>query len=139
MAVVYYNPLMFLYWYDKPEKYAYGAWPALRWLDESPTAWHETQVIGGEPGEHVAVARRNGTRWFLGAMTNENAPNLNVPLGFLGEGRWRATFFADGVPGEEARMTPVIVTSQEPGSRDSISVSMQPCGGQAVLFEPMPS
>jgi alpha-glucosidase len=136
MAVIYYNPLTFLYWYDVPSKYAVGAWPALQWFDECPTTWDETRAIDGRPGEFVAVARRHGQRWFLGTMTNEDARSIAVPLTFLGQGRWQATIFADGATGEQPRATPVLISKQTVTADDSLQIAMQPSGGQAILFEP---
>ncbi|MCI4588747.1 glycoside hydrolase family 97 protein [Sphingobium sp. BYY-5] len=135
MAAVYYNPLTFLYWYDTPAKYATGAWPALRWFDECPTSWDETRAIDGQPGQFVAVARRHGERWFLGAMTNEDARRIDVPLSFLGEGDWRATIFADGAPGQQPRSTPVVISTRKVAQGDTLPIAMQPSGGQAILFE----
>jgi alpha-glucosidase len=81
------------------------------------------------------VARRAGERWFLGAMTNEAARRLSVPLGFLGEGLWRARIFADGAPGAEARLTPVEITTREVARTGVLDLALAPSGGQAVLFE----
>ncbi|WP_313806582.1 glycoside hydrolase family 97 protein [Sphingobium sp.] len=136
MAAVYYNPLTFLYWYDAPAKYAAGAWPALRWFDECPTSWDETHAIDGQPGQFVAVARRRGRRWFLGAMTNEDARRITVPLRFLGNGGWRATIFADGAAGAQPRSTPVIISTRNLSAQDELTIDMARSGGQAILFEP---
>lgn len=137
MAAVYYNPLTFLYWYDAPAKYRTGAWPALRWFDECPTTWDETRAIGGEPGEHVVIARRSGKRWFLGAMTNEEARAIEVPLAFLGEGKWQASVFADGARMEKPHLTQVHISRREVDAATVITIEMQPSGGQAILFERM--
>lgn len=136
MAAVYYNPLTFLYWYDIPSKYAVGGWPALRWFDECPTSWDETHPIDGQPGEFVAVARRQGERWFLGTMTNEQPRHLKVPLSFLKAGSWNATIFADGPAGVLARTTPVIISTRTVRNSETLTIDMQPSGGQAILFEP---
>lgn len=86
MTVVYYSPLVFLFWYDKPMKYQQGEWPELEWFAECPTTWDETRALSGRIGEYVVVARRQGQRWLVGAMTNETARTLDVPLSFLGSG-----------------------------------------------------
>ncbi|UIJ47195.1 glycoside hydrolase family 97 protein [Sphingomonas cannabina] len=135
MAAVYYNPLTFLYWYDEPAKYDGGGWPELRWFDECPTSWHETRALAGAVGEYVAVARRHGQRWFLGAMTNEDARVLTVPLDFLGAGRWRAQIFADGPPAVQARQTPVVIREVTVTAGDRLDLALAPSGGQAILFE----
>lgn len=135
MAAVYYSPLTFLYWYDEANKYAAGHWPELAWFDECPTSWDETQALAGAVGDYVAVARRRGGRWFLGAMTNEAGRDLSVPLGFLGEGKWRATIYADGEPGSEPRRTKVRIEKRDVTARDRMTMRLAPSGGQAILFE----
>jgi alpha-glucosidase len=135
MAVVYYSPLSFLYWYDKPEKYANGAWPELAFFDECPTTWDETRALAGQVGEYVVVARRRGQRWFLGAMTNETARVIEVPLSFLGPGVWRATHYADGTPAPAARDTKVEISLQNVVARQKLRLSLAPSGGQAIRFE----
>lgn len=137
MAVVYYNPLTFLYWYDEPAKYAAGAWPELRWFDECPTTWDESRGLSGSVGEHIVVARRKGNRWFLGAMTNEEACNVSVLLDFLGRGAWRATIYADGHRPDEPRKTGVDILSRTVRAADSLTIDLAPSGGQAVMFEPL--
>ena len=136
MAAVYYNPLTFLYWYDGPEKYADAAdWPELSWFDDCPTSWDETAALGGAIGEYVVVARRRGKRWFLGAMTNEQARRVPIATGFLGKGRWRATIYADGPGASPARLTKVEISSRELKAGDALELALAPSGGQAILFE----
>lgn len=137
MAAVYYMPLNFVYWYDAPEKYDVGSWPALSWFDEIPTAWDETRAIAGEIGAYVVVARKRSGRWFLGAMTDETARTVRVPLSFLGHGRWLATVYADGAPTQTANKTEVVITQRTVTSGDVLSVAMNACGGQAIRFEPV--
>ncbi|MBR5835464.1 MAG: glycoside hydrolase family 97 protein [Bacteroidales bacterium] len=40
----------------------------LDFLREVPTTWDETRYIDGRPGEHVALARRNGNTWYVAAI-----------------------------------------------------------------------
>jgi alpha-glucosidase len=135
MAVVYYSPLAFLYWYDKPDKYAAGDWPELGFFDECPTIWDETRALAGEIGEYVVVARRRGQRWFLGAMTNEAPRQIEVRLSFLGAGMWNARIFADGIKAAEPNRTPVLIGEREVDSHQSLLLSLAPSGGQAIRFE----
>ena len=135
MAAVYYSPLAFLYWYDEARKYASGSWPDLEFLDKCPTTWDETRALAGAVGEYVAVARRRGDRWFLGAMTNGESRTLSIPLAFLGSGGWIAKRFADGKPAAEAFRTPVIVSSSDVDAGDTLELVLAPSGGQALIFE----
>ncbi|MER6080738.1 glycoside hydrolase family 97 catalytic domain-containing protein [Streptomyces sp. NPDC001833] len=137
MAAVYYQPLNFLYWYDSPSKYANTAnWPGLPWFDAIPTTWDESRTLDGSIGQYVVVARRDGTTWYLGAMTDESARTLSLPLSFLADGTWTATVYADGTPGTYAYQTPVVKSTQTVTSATVLSVAMAPAGGQAVVLKP---
>ena len=61
--------------------------------------WDTTRVLDGRIGDYVAVARRErgGQTWFVGAITDEQARTLDVPLSFLTPGkRYVAEIYADG-------------------------------------------
>lgn len=135
MAVVYYCPLTFLYWYDLPEKYARGEWPELSWFDECPTVWDETRVLDGRIGEYIVTARRRGQRWFVGAMTNEQGRTLSLPLHFLGKGDWHATIYADGAPASIARQTQVTMNQRIVTSAQTMELVLAGAGGQAIRLE----
>ncbi|KUO21305.1 glycoside hydrolase family 97 protein [Streptomyces dysideae] len=137
MAAVYYQPLNFLFWYDRPSKYANPAnWPGLPWFNSVPTTWDESRTLAGSIGEYVAVARRNGATWYLGAMTNEEARTLSVPLSFLGSGTYTATVYADGTPGSSPFRTPVVVSTRTVTSETTLDMAMAGAGGQAVILSP---
>ncbi|MDQ1017711.1 glycoside hydrolase family 97 protein [Streptomyces afghaniensis] len=137
MAAVYYQPLNFLFWYDKPSKYDNPAnWPGLPWFNAVPVTWDESRTLAGEIGEYIAVARRSGPAWYLGAMTNESSRTLSLPLSFLGSGSYTATVYADGTPGSSPFRTPVVVGTRTVTAADTLDVAMAPAGGQAVVLTP---
>lgn len=47
----------------------YQGQPGLEFLHEVPTVWDETRFLQGDPVRDIVLARRSGSRWFLGAMT----------------------------------------------------------------------
>jgi alpha-glucosidase len=138
MAAVYYQPLNFLYWYSKPSAYATTAnWPGLAWFDAIPTTWDESTTVAASLGEYVAVARRSGTTWFLGAMNNEVARTVTIPLDFLDSGTsYTATIYADGTAGSAPAATPTVVSTRTVTSGTTLSVAMTSAGGQAVILTP---
>ncbi|WP_405734178.1 glycoside hydrolase family 97 protein [Streptomyces sp. NBC_00028] len=138
MAAVYYQPLNFLFWYDKPSKYATPAnWPGLPWFHAIPTTWDESRALAGQIGEYVAVARRSGTTWYLGAMTNETARTLSLPLTFLApDTTYTATVYADGTPGTSPFRTPVVVSTLSVTSANTLVAALAEAGGQAVILTP---
>ena len=69
---------------DHPE--AYRGTKEIDFLKEVPAAWDETRGLAGSPGEYVVLARRKGNDWYVGAITNANARDLEIPLEFLPAG-----------------------------------------------------
>lgn len=80
MAAVFYQPLNFHFWYDKPSRYANPAgWPGLPWSNAVPTTWDESRTLAGSIGEYIAVARRGGSTWYLRGYDQRNGPNAVHP------------------------------------------------------------
>ena len=50
-----------------------------------PTTWDDTKVLDAKVGEYIVIARKSGTEWHLGAMTDGKARTIHVSLRFLGE------------------------------------------------------
>ena len=48
-------------------------------------------------GDYVLIARRHGREWYLGAMTDWTARELEFDLSFLPSGSFQMTAFQDGV------------------------------------------
>jgi alpha-glucosidase len=136
MAAVYYQPLAWIYWYDQPSKYATGNWPELPWFDAIPTTWDESRALAGEIGQYVVIARRSGSTWFVGAMTNEQSRVVNVSLDFLSGGSYQATIYADGNTPDNARDTSVVVSHAQVGATTVLTMRLSPAGGQAVVLTP---
>ena len=63
----------------------------MEFLGPVPTVWDETKVLDAKIGEYVVVARRNGREWYVGAMTDWTARELEIDLSFLPDGT-----FSDG-------------------------------------------
>ncbi len=79
---------------------SYQARPeALRILNQLPAAWDETRLLGGRPRQEVYVARRSGTKWFVGGISAVTAKTFQTPLSFLGAGQWLAETVRDGSGG----------------------------------------
>lgn len=130
MYVVYESPFACVS--DNPE--AYKAQKGAEFLKTVPTSWDETRALAGEIGEYVVVARRKGNEWYLGAMTNERAREVEVPLAFLGNGRYRATMFGDGAqPSDVAILSGEVAGGKINGS-PTIRLRLGPSGGAAIRF-----
>jgi alpha-glucosidase len=110
--------------------------PAFDFIKRSPATWDESRVLNGEPGQYITMARRKGDEWFLGAMTNWNARELEVPLTFLGNGKYTAEIYADA---DDAAQYPKSVSIQKKAvdRASRLTIKMAPGGGFAVRFVPI--
>jgi hypothetical protein len=64
-------------------------------IRQMPTTWEESMVLEGIPGKYIVVARKSGSKWFIGANTNESPRTLKIPLNFLEEGDYSITLYMD--------------------------------------------
>jgi alpha-glucosidase len=59
--------------------------------------WDETRVLDAKIAEYVVVARRKGSDWYIGAMTNWTPRDLEIDLTFLPAGSFHMETYQDGV------------------------------------------
>jgi alpha-glucosidase len=134
LSVIYYSPFQFVLWYDKPSDY-YGE-PEIEFFEHLPTVWDTTTVVLGEIGSYIAMARRRGNTWFLGAITNNDGRLLEIPLGFLERGKdYMASLYVDGGNAIPTR-THVGIERSIVRSTSVISADLKPSGGIAMEIRP---
>jgi len=130
IAVVYYSPLQFMYWYDRPSDWK--SEPETEFFDRVPTTWDDTKVVQGEIGRYITTARRSGNDWFVGTLNNGVPRRLTVPLTFLPAGRrFLAHIYENGRGGSKD----VKMSTQEVDATSVIPVQLPPAGGQAIWLE----
>ena len=132
MFVVYPSPLQSLA--DAPGAYIDAAGqltPGGAFLRIVPAAWDETRGIAGSWGRWIAVARRSGSRWFVGIMGDEHGRTVTIPFDFLSHGKWRVRAWVDGA-------TPTDVAGH--GGRikagTHLRVPLAPSGGAVLVLDP---
>jgi alpha-glucosidase len=123
--VIYESPLQMVS--DDPSAYENAA--GFDFLKMVPAAWDETRFLDGTPESHVVLARRKGDSWFVGAMTNESARTVNIPLNFLGRGTFKATVWQDGAGPNDVDRIERVVTA-----RDVLTIPLAAGGGAAVMI-----
>ncbi len=136
LYVVLYSPLHMAS--DLPENYE--GQPAFQFIRDVAVDWEDTRVLAGEIGDYVVVARqeRGDDDWFVGAITDEEARTLEIPLWFLPPGRrYLAEIYADG-PGAHWRDDPypVEISSRPVDARTRLTLRLAPGGGQAIRIRP---
>jgi alpha-glucosidase len=132
-AVVIYSPLQFLYWYDRASALTAES-AGMEWFKNLPTVWDDTKVLGGRPGEFVAIARRKGEQWFVGVITNNDGREVRVPLEMLAPGRrYSASLYTDGDGPRDIRKE---LRSFARG--DTLTLTLGARGGAALVLTPEP-
>jgi alpha-glucosidase len=99
-----------------------------------PTIFDETVPLDGKVGEYVAIARKKGDTWYVGAMTNWTPRELTIDLSFLGTGNYEAVIFKDGINADRDATdykTEVIKVS----SADKLKINLALGGGWAARIE----
>ena len=92
--VVFDSPLNMLC--DSPVKYKAEA-ECTRFIAAVPTVWEETVALDGKVAEYIALARRSGDVWYVGALTGWQNRDLELDLSFLPQGEYKVEIFLDGV------------------------------------------
>ncbi len=128
MYVVYESPLQMLA--DSPSNYRREP-ESLGFIASVPTVWDETRVLAAKVGEHILIARRSGTDWYVGAMTNWTGRTLEVDLSFLGPGRWNAEIHRDG-PNADRAAVDYVRETRTVSADQRLRINLAPGGGWAA-------
>jgi len=134
LAAIFYSPIQTLFWYDQPEQYHQE--PELDFWQHIPTVWDETRALDGEPGQFVVTARRKGAEWFLGAITNDDARDIRIPLSFLESGKQYNAYIYSDDPAVQT-VTHVAIKKMTVNGKLILSPHLMPSGGTAIRFEPV--
>ena len=110
---------------DSPSNYT-GEPECTEFIADFPTVWDETVPVCGEIGEYVAVARRSGDIWYVGALTNWDARDITLDLSFIGGGNM--TVFQDGINADRAARDYKKTSSRIPED-GIVKIHMAPGGG----------
>jgi alpha-glucosidase len=144
LSVLYYSPLTLLYWYGQPKEYT--GLPEKEFFQAVPTTWDETVWLGGEVGEWAAVARLSGKDWFIGAITNETARTVTLPLDFLPTGgtAWALHTYSDKLgsdgkpnPAIQAGVSRITITNTTTDRGKRLTLPLAATGGVALRLTPI--
>lgn len=111
----------------------YEGQPAFNFLKNATTDWDESRLLAGAIGEYALMARRNGSRWFIGGITNESGRQLSIPLTFLKPGKtYTATIYRDDVTTTYANPYPIKIEKRKVKTGELLTVKLAGAGGVAV-------
>lgn len=121
---------------DNPTLY-YRNEDCTRFITQVPTTWDETKPLVAELGQVVAVAKRKGDKWYIGAITNnkEKERELELNFDFLPQDKsYKMTYFEDGInAGRQAMDYRKKESIVKPG--DKIKIKLARNGGWAAVLD----
>ncbi|ESQ91692.1 hypothetical protein ABAC460_04965 [Asticcacaulis sp. AC460] len=134
LYVVLYSPIQMAA--DLPENYAKYPKP-FQFIKDVPVDWEQTVMLNGEIGDFATIARKDkaSDNWYVGAVTDEQARDVAVPLGFLEPGRsYTAQIYRDGPNAGmegDARFD-IVIESKTVTAADTLKIRLAPGGGMAI-------
>ena len=133
-SLVFYSPLQTIFWYDRPS--FYQGEPEIEWFENLQTVFDDSRVLSGAPGKGIVMARRKGTEWFVGALTNNEGSKENIDLSFLDKDmKYKAYIYTDG--GEKIKTrTRVKCSYKLVDASQTLSFDLKPSGGAAIRLVP---
>jgi alpha-glucosidase len=94
LYVVYESPLQMLS--DSPSNYKKEQ-ETTDFIVKIPVVWDDIIGLDGKVGEYLLLARRSGKEWFVGALTDWSARDIQLDLSFLPAGDYLMDIFQDGI------------------------------------------
>ena len=119
---------------DTPE--AYEGQPGFEFLQTVPTTWDKTVVPDASGNEYVAIARRHGDDWYVGAINNSQARDVEIALDFLGKGDYKVTLYKDAQD-TDTNPNHLIKETFTVTAKDKITVPLASDGGAAMHIQPV--
>ncbi|MBL4675441.1 MAG: glycoside hydrolase family 97 catalytic domain-containing protein [Mucilaginibacter sp.] len=120
---------------DIPESYQKHP-EILHFIAAQKMPWLESKTIEGEIGKYIVMARQAADKtWLIGAATNENAREFDIPLTFLKIGKYQAMIIQDGDNADYRTNNESYKTSQqEINSHSILHVKLAPGGGACIII-----
>ncbi|MDR6762011.1 alpha-glucosidase [Flavobacterium sp. 2755] len=120
---------------DNPTLY-YREKECTDFITSVPTTWDETKALEANAGQYAIVAKRKGTKWFIGGITNspEKERSFEIKLDFLTSKKYKITSFEDGINAGYQAMD-YRKKSTEVSKNDILKIKMVRNGGWAAVLE----
>lgn len=113
---------------------AYEGEPGFEFIKQIPTVWDETKFIDGKPGSFIAMARRCKNDWYIGVLNNHDAKEMEVPLQFLGDGKYTADIYTDAADVDQ-QPDHIQIENKTVTNTDVLHLKMAGGGGTAIRIK----
>jgi glucan 1,4-alpha-glucosidase len=140
LYVTMYSPLQMAA--DLPENYE-RFMDAFQFIKDVAVDWDDSRILEAEPGDYLTIARKakNKDEWYVGAITDEQARTVSIPLSFLAPKRsYAATLYADAANAHWEK-NPMAYQIQQflVDDQTILKVALANGGGAAISLRPASS
>lgn len=120
---------------DLPENYDKHL-DAFQFIKDVPVDWDATKILLAEPGDYVAIARKEKRKnnWYIGAITDEAARTVLLKLDFLDSGKsYEATVYRDGNKASwDTAPEAYVIEKRRVNSKTVLNIPLANGGGCAI-------
>lgn len=133
LYVAYESPLQMLS--DSPSNYMKEQ-ECTDFLVNIPVVWDDLKVLKAKIADYLLLARRSGNEWFVGALTDWTAREMELDLSFLSEGEFVMEVFQDGINADRhAQDYKHLKRNVRQGEK--IKINLAPGGGWVARISPL--
>lgn len=137
LYVTMYSPLQMAA--DLPENYEKHM-DAFQFIKDVAVDWDDTKILDAEPGDFILEARKakGKENWFLGAITDENARQLNADLSFLTPTKKYIAIIYHDADNADWKSNPeaYVIDKFIVDNTTNLILKLAPGGGTAISFMP---
>ncbi|MGC3943908.1 MAG: glycoside hydrolase family 97 protein [Chryseolinea sp.] len=106
-----------------------------KFMASIPTIWDEIVPLAGKVGDFVAVARRKGVTWYIGALNDWTPREVEVDLNFLSSKLYHMEICSDGVNADKAAVDYSLHSDEKRGG-EKLNIHLAAGGGYVAKFTP---
>lgn len=132
LYVLYESPLQMLS--DSPSNYMKEQ-ETTDFIVNIPVVWDDIIGLDGKIGDYLLLARRSGKEWFVGAITDWTARDMDLDLSFLPSGNYTMEIYQDGINADRYAGD-YKLTKTNIKSGDKMKIHLAPGGGWAARILP---
>lgn len=116
---------------DRPEAYASLPVDVRHTLSSLPSAWDDSRLLAGYPGDHAVIARRCGDAWYIAGINGtDQKRDITISLQRLNIAEKSALLIADGAQQKDLNINKIDLNGKP------ITVSCQARGGFLIVVKP---
>ncbi|MEJ8843651.1 glycoside hydrolase family 97 catalytic domain-containing protein [Lacibacter sp. H375] len=116
---------------DRPSAFHLLPTEPKEFLKQVPVSWDDTKLIDGYPGEKVIIARRKGSKWYIGGLNGQDqTQTLIVKFDFLDKRNYNFQLIKDGKDNKSFSSETIKIKKG-----DNVKIECLPRGGFVAVLE----